>query len=418
MGTMGTSVSQRHRDTDARGSRVWAALLALLLAAGCTVRADLSLDLPGTDAAAGDALASLDLRGPSDAVRRDTFVLLPFDAVVLHPEVKIPDVADAGDAADAARDTFVRPDLVAPRYCPWEIATLPLVTSSQVFWGESFFEASSRSSPVDRVCDDGLFPGRDNPERVFLVHLDRDAEIFVRTRCYGWDCDAILVRDDCLSSNVEACLTTDGDERRGVTVGPGLYYLVLEAHTGFEPAPFDLQIAVSPLEGPDPCPVAGTFRLSALDAFSDCTVRDGEGWREITVRGDTSSDTARDDVFSRCVGPSIHTDTVGGAPELVWRIVADRADGVTRTLEATLEPDDASWDPVLSITGAPCGGDDAMIDCDYQPFGTTRVSDLTLFDGDELYVVVEGMGERALDGEASGPFALTLRVSDPDCVAE
>ena len=412
--------AERRRTTVAPFAGV---VLLLLAGVGCTVKTDLSLDLAGAEDAAtlpSDVASGTDGAGVPDRVAPDLVVpdvpLPPPDGIVVPPDVPVP-----SDAVDVSPTDLSRPELPTPRYCPWDLTTLPLVTRSTVFRGESFFDAPNSSSPLDRACDGGLFPDRTKPERVFLVQVEEDTELFVRTRCYGWDCDAVLVREDCLSSNVALCLTTDGDERYGVAVGPGLYYVILEARLDFEAAPFDLHLALNRPRGPDPCPVAGEFRLSALDAFADCVVRDGQGWREWMITGDTASPDARDDVFARCVGPTFHTDTVGGAPDFLWRIVADTAEA--RTLEATLTPAvpataEPTWDAVLAVTSAPCGDDAALVDCDYAPFATTEVGDVTLLRGDEVYVVVEGMGERALDGQAAGPFTLTLRVSDPDCASE
>lgn len=414
-----------------------AAAFAVTIFVGCTVAIDLpdgtipaedtarpsdtlvDAGPPPADAARPDALdifAPLRDAGPRDAGPRDTGPPPPRD-VVFPADVPVPRDADAG-AGDVppVPDVLARPDLPTLRYCPWDLETVPVFTRSAIRRGEDFAGATSSPSPVDRSCDGGLFPARDREERVFAVLPDGPAELSVRAVCPGWDCDAILVNGDCVTANVAACGTQDGPLRLDHALLPSLWLLQIEARTGSSPAPFDLVLALDYAAGRDPCPVAGELRLSELPALSECALAEGGGGsRIVTFGGDTAAAGAVDDVFVDCRGPGIDPDSVGGAPDRIWRVVHDAPDRLARRIDLSVTTPDGSWEPVLAVTGSPCGAVDAVVDCDRGATGPATVRDVTIFAGESLYVVVDGVGELLLDDRASGPFTLTLTVSDPAC---
>jgi hypothetical protein len=428
--------------TGRRAARLLATALGLTLVA-CTVRLDLPGDLPedalpSRDAGqhpdgAADVVVPRDgpdggparpeagpevVPPPPDTGLPPRDVLSPRDT---PPSPDIPDGApvDGGPHTDgqADLDALPAPDLPVLRYCPWDLEALPLLQRSRLFTAEDFSGTTSSPTPIDRACGSGLFPDRDRPERVFAFYPDGPARLVVRSRCAGWDCDAVLVDGDCLLSNVEVCAAAEGELRIDAEVDAGLWLLQVEARTGFEPGVFDLLVALDYEAGRDPCPAVGEVRLSELAAVGVCALdAAGRGVRRLLLTGDTGAPGARDDVFVDCRGAGIDRDDTGGAPDRIWRVVGDAPDGVARLLSAEVVAEGGAWQPVLALTGPPCGAADRVIDCDRARDGSAAVEDVTIFYGEELYVVVDGVGERMLDGEpAAGPFTLTLSVEDPAC---
>lgn len=398
------------------------ALLLLVVLAACTVRVDPPFDaLPRRDTGR-DAGALPDLP-PVDITLPDTTGLpdLGFPDVPGVPDSAPPlDVAtdlslpDGGATDVADLDAGPLPDLPSFRYCPWEVAALPRAVTSQVFLGESFLAADNLTSPMDGACDDSLFPDRTQPERVFLVQPQDELRMIVRTQCDGWDCDALVVSGDCTTSNVDACLTTDGDERYALDVLPLPHLVVVERRSPFTPGDFDLQIALNDTDGHEDCPVVETLSVTELEETGDCLIDGDERFRQVTIPADSSAGMI-DHVYLGCEGDGIRKDATGGAPDAIWAFVADQPEETARLLSVTLRPE-GDWESFLAVTAAPCGAVDAVIDCDQSLGDPIAIENVLLFPGDVVYVVVDGVGDRAFEGRHAGPFSLTVRVSVPSCL--
>ncbi len=391
--------------------------LALLLLAACTVRLDPAFDTSQATDVRRDAFFPFpDLRdvrpGPADTAPPED---LSFPDIPGPPrDIFVPPAPDVALPDLTSPDSGPAPDLPTYRYCPWEVASLPRTRVSTVFRDEDFLGAESRTSPIDGACDQTAFPDREQPERVFLVDVPLAARMLVRTRCEGWDCDALVLRDDCLTSNVAACLTTDGDERFALEVLPGAHLIVVERRAPFLPGLFDLQVALNNERGYEDCPVHGDYDLAAIEQEGACVSDERGAFRELRLSGDTRVD-AVDQVYLDCGGPGIRRDATGGAPDLIWRFQADEQAEGPRQIDLELLAS-GDWQAFLAATAAPCGASESVIDCAQSLDGApARVDALTLFPGDEIYVVVDGMGDLAFEGREAGPFELIVRLAVESC---
>ncbi len=410
-------------------------LLQISLLIGCTIKVGGDLDAlprPPEDTVSSDLVAPD--TGRSDIA--DQEVGVP-DVVPTVPEIARPDdvaVHDAETVSDTTEIDAVAdvtgPDIEVPefRFCPWSAEDLPRLTASAHLLGEDFAEAWDGRTAVENVCGGG-FPMAEQPSRIWLLDTDTPTRLVLRTRCHDFDCDALVMRDDCIRNNVVSCAATDGDEFDTVELEAGFHMVLLQARGEFRPGEFDLQLALNRDQGAvdleNRCLADETLSLSHLMEEGECVVDEGGAWREMWFEGDTRG--GRDRTFLGCRGPGIREDLVGGAPERIWRLLSDFDDQVSKTVSVALETRPPSWQAFLAVTGAPCGARDAVIDCGQTPqpgslapeeSGRTVVEDITVFPGQDLFVVVDGVGERALSGEHSGPFKLSVRLRIESCTQE
>jgi hypothetical protein len=145
-----------------------------------------------------------------------------------------------------------------------------------------------------------------------------------------------------------------------------------------------------------------------------CSVGDTLGWSSATVSSSLEwSDS--DDFFLNCALADVSADKLGGMPDEAHRFEAEMADGEPRLLNLTVTFDSEvdNEEHVIALTGAPCGGAEEVIDCAWGTGSTLSIEGVSVFPGETLYAIVDGLGSNALGGSPKTPYELTWSLQSP-----
>jgi hypothetical protein len=195
---------------------------------------------------------------------------------------------------------------------------------------------------------------------------------------------------------------------------PGLYLVGVEYILDplLNPIPeyfFDLHVALNNTFGQEQCPAESVSKSSGLEA-GPCDVALDSTTASSKIQGSLSWPQG-DDFFLACGELGVEADPVGGMPDVVHAYVADFPEEGTRVVDVSVVFDDFPGDDdasfILALTTAPCGAASAVVDCEWGPAGELTLSGITVFRGQTLYAVIDGMGEDAFDLVSPAPYTLT-----------
>jgi len=176
---------------------------------------------------------------------------------------------------------------------------------------------------------------------------------------------------------------------------------------------FDIHVAINRTTGQEECQVETESSFSQLEV--SCAERGDEGPAEATVSA--SLDWAlQDDFFLGCGTPGKAADPTGGMPDASHRFVADLAGSEPRQIgvEVTFAKPPVDSDGfILALTTSPCGASGSVIDCDWGDGTSLKISNVTLFPGETVYAVVDGLGADALTLVEPQPYLLRWTSSAP-----
>jgi hypothetical protein len=250
------------------------------------------------------------------------------------------------------------------------------------------------------------------PERGYSFRLEEPTEVAVQLSCDA-PCYAFLTHSGCEYEHFESCWTADDNDLVAQSeLLPGLYMIGVEFPGSETEDPdtvhsFDLHVALNSTAGQAACLTESATAASSMEE-PQCSVGETMGWSTATVVGSLEwSDS--DDFFLACSLSDVSADKLGGMPDEAHRFEAEMADGEPRLLNLTVtfggEVD--GEEHVIAITGDPCGGAEGVIDCTWGAGSTLTIEGVSVFSGETLYAIVDGVGSNALTGSTETPYELT-----------
>ncbi len=256
------------------------------------------------------------------------------------------------------------------------------------------------------------------PERAYAFRLDEPTTATFQLSCDA-PCYAFLAKSGCEYEHFEGCwVAADGEILVKESLMPGLYLVGVEfPGSAVEPPDaihhFDLHVALNRSSGQAVCDVATVSQASKL-VPGECAAQDATTFAATKVSGALEWGDV-DDFFLGCGPEDAPADPQGGMPDVVHAFDVDLPEGAPALLDVVLTFPDGppGQGTVLALTGAPCGASDAVIDCAWGSGDTLILKDITVFPGERIYAVVDGIGEDALDATLPLAYELEWKVSTP-----
>jgi hypothetical protein len=316
-----------------------------------------------------------------------------------------------GKVVDAAPEEFTW-------NCPYATEEL-----AGVIHQSSFVETGVALPDTDRFVIYDWFCGMDelnhSPESSFLVQISEPVELRIELKCDA-PCYAYLMKNGCQYDSIETCFNTDSDSLAAVSgVLPGLFLLNVEflfdqltpEGRGHE---FDIHVALNKSLGQPECLLTSATIDSAVE--STCSLGEDNGLKSRTVQSELSWQDG-DDFNLQCSHLGVEADPFGGMPDAVHSYFADYGGAMPRTVDVILDRELSQEQPdmplTLAVTTAPCGASSAVVDCDWSSGSEIALHGLTVFPGETLYAVVDGVGSSAFDFPEELPYSLTWTIHEP-----
>lgn len=309
-----------------------------------------------------------------------------------------------------------------PEEFSWNCPHIPDVLSDTVH-ASSFVEAGVALPESDFFVIYDWFCGMDalnhSPEKSFLLAVNEPVELRLDLRCDA-PCYAYLMKNGCQYDSIETCFNTDSSELAAVSgLLPGFFLLNVEFvfdqltpdGRGHE---FDIHVALNKSLGHPECLLTSAIADSAVE--SSCSLGEESGVKTHTVESLLSWED-EDDFHLQCSHLGVAADPFGGMPDAVHSYVADYEGSMPRLVDVAVQREVSEDQPgtglILAVTTAPCGASSAVVDCDWSFQSQISLQGLTVFPGETLYAVVDGIGGGAFHMPPELPYSLTWTLHEP-----
>lgn len=280
----------------------------------------------------------------------------------------------------------------------------------------SFLRSNQVLGNLNRITVYSVLCGKNDtyyvPERAYAFRVDEPIAASIQLNCDA-PCYAFLTHSGCEYEHFENCWNNDDAEVVAqAELLPGLYLVGVE-FPGEEEEPrdavhiFDLHLAMNRTTGQESCPTESATSTSTM-APPECALGETHGWATAQVSGalEWSDD---DDFFLDCSLADVPADKLGGMPDEAHRFEYDPDGAQPGLLKLTVsfEPSVAEEAHIIALTGDPCGAADAVIDCVWGVGQELSLEGISVFPGERLYAIVDGVGSNALNGGPEATYELT-----------
>ncbi len=317
-----------------------------------------------------------------------------------------------GDGAEVAEEPYVWNCTFPPEEFDSAIRTRSFVKKGQVLGNQDLVIVYQYSCNTDKTYQ--------SPERGYFFAPEEPLELSLRLECDA-PCYAYLMRNGCYYDSTEACWFPYGSELTVATdLMPGLYRIGVEfVDADLEPPDavhhFYLHAALNYVHGDSSCPCASVTSAGTLPP-PQCDAGAETGPATQAVSGSLSW-AAEDDFFLQCGHLGVAADKIGGMPDVVHAFDADFEGELPRLLDVRVtfpgQPGTGGPGHILALTTAPCGAPEAVIDCAWGSDGVLALEGLTVFPGERLYAVVDGMGADAFEAPAETAYEVQWSLRSP-----